>query len=69
MTSKERHRAAEGAARRRGELHRAAGDRRVGQAIKARHDLAPRGGGRAWLNGHELGGADPRSRHLEAPHD
>jgi len=69
MTSKERHRATEGAARRRGELHRAAGDRRVGRAIEARHDLATRRGGRAWLNGRELGGADPRYTHLEALHD
>jgi hypothetical protein len=69
MTSKERHRAAEGAARRRGGLHRAAGDRRVGQVVKVRHDLAARGVGRAWLNGRELGGADPRYRQLEASHD
>jgi hypothetical protein len=69
MTSNERHRASEGAARRRGGLHRADGDRRVGQAIKARHDLATRGVGRAWLNGREVGGADPRYRHLDASHD
>jgi hypothetical protein len=69
MTSNERHRATEGAARRRGELHRAAGDRRVGQAIKVRHALASRGVGRAWLNGRELGGTDPRYTHLEASHD
>jgi hypothetical protein len=69
MTNNERHRAAEGAARRRGGLHRAAGDRRVGQAIKARHDMATRGVGRAWLNGREVGGADPRYTHLEASHD
>jgi hypothetical protein len=42
-------------------------DRRVGQAIKARHDLATRRAGRAWVNGRELGGADPR--YLEASHD
>jgi hypothetical protein len=69
MTSNERHRAAEGAARRRGGLHRADGDRRVGQAIKARDDLATRGVGRAWLNGREVGGTDPRYTHLEASHD
>jgi hypothetical protein len=69
MTSNERHRAAEGAARRRGGLHRAGGDRRVGQVIKVRRDFAARGVGRAWLNGRELGGADPRYRHLEASHD
>jgi hypothetical protein len=69
MTSNERHRASEGAARRRGGLHRAAGDRRVGQAIKARHEVATRGVGRAWLNGRELGGADPRYTHPEGSHD
>ena len=53
MTSNRRHRASEGAARRRGGLHRADGDRRVGRAIKAGHDLATRGVGRAWLNGRE----------------
>jgi hypothetical protein len=69
MASNERQRASEGAARRRGGLHRAAGDRRVGRAIKARHDMARRGVGRAWFNGRELGGTDPRYRHLEASHD
>jgi hypothetical protein len=69
MTSKARYRATEAAARRRGELHRAAGDRRVGRAIEARHELATRRGGRAWLNGRELGGGDPRYTHLEASHD
>jgi hypothetical protein len=69
MTSNERQRASEGPARRRGGLHRADGDRRVGRAIEARHDLATRGVGRAWLNGRELGGADPRYTHLEASHD
>jgi hypothetical protein len=69
MTSSERHRASEGAARRRGGLHRADGDRRVGRAIEAGHGLATRGVGRAWLNGRELGGTDPRYRHLEASHD
>ena len=69
MTSNERRGAAEEAARRRGGLHRAAGNRRVGRAIEARHDLATRGVGRVWLNGRELGGADPRYAHLEASHD
>ena len=70
MTSNGRLHAAEGAARRRGEMNRAAGDRRVGQIIKARAELATdRVGGRAWLNGRELGGADPRYTHLEASHD
>jgi len=26
-------------------------------------------GGRAWLNGREVGGTDPRYTHLEASHD
>lgn len=70
MTSKERHRTETGAARRRGELHRADGDRRVGQIIKAKRELATkRVGGRAWLNGREVGGTDPRYTYLEASHD
>ena len=35
----------------------------------ARDDLATRGVGRAWLNGREVGGTDPRYTHLEASHD
>ena len=51
-------------------MHRADGDRRVGQIIKARREVAPdRVGGRAWLNGRELGGADARYVHLEASYD
>ncbi len=70
MTSTERHRGAARTARRRGEINRAYGDRRVGQTIKARRELAAhRVGGRAWLNGREVGGADPRYMHLEASHD
>jgi hypothetical protein len=49
MTNNERHRAAEGAARRRGGLHTGDGDRLVGHASKARDDMATRGVGRAWL--------------------
>ena len=37
--------------------------------IKAGHDLATRGVGRAWLNGREVGGADPSYRHLDASHE
>jgi hypothetical protein len=70
MTSTERYRTAAEAARRRGGMHRAEGDRRVGQVIKARRELASqRVGGRAWLNGREVGGADPRYTQLEASHD
>ena len=61
MTSTGRQRTATRAARRRGEMNRADGDRRVGQTIKARRELATqRVGGRAWLNGRELGVRDPR---------
>jgi hypothetical protein len=62
-------RAAAGAARRRGELHRADGDRRVGRAIEARRGLTTRRVGRAWINGREVGGADPRWIHLSESHD
>jgi hypothetical protein len=67
--TKTQQRAAAGAARRRGGLHRAEGGRPVGRAIDARHDLATRQGGRAWINGREVGGADPRYIHLSASHD
>jgi hypothetical protein len=47
MTSTERHRSATRAARRRRELHRTDGDRRVAQIIKARRALARPGKGDA----------------------
>jgi len=51
-------------------MNRAGGDRRVGQTIKASRELATRRvGGRGWLNGRELGGADPRYLQLEASDD
>jgi hypothetical protein len=62
-------RAAAGAARRRGDLHHADGDRRVGRATDARRDLTNRRGGRAWINGREVGGADPRYIHLSESYD
>ena len=62
-------RAAAGAARRRGGLHRIDRDRRVGRAIDARHHLVTRREGRAWINGREVGGADPRYIHLSESHD
>ena len=68
MTGPEQ-RAAARAARRRAELHRADGDRRVGRAIDARRDLINRRGGRAWINGREVDGADPRYIHLSNSHD
>lgn len=70
MARKARRRASGGAARRRGEPHRGGDDLQVRRAISARRDLAAsRGGGRAWINGREVGGADPRYTHLEASHD
>jgi hypothetical protein len=47
-------------ARRRGAMHRAQGNRRVGRGIKTRFDLPTRRGGRVGLNGRERGGRDPR---------
>jgi hypothetical protein len=67
MTRTARQRTSTGAAQRRGEMHRTDGDRRVGQIIKARRELAThRVGGRAWLNGREVGRAHPRYMHLDA---
>ena len=45
-------------------------DQRLSHAILARRRLtSPRGGGRAWINGREVGGADPRYRHLDCSYD
>jgi hypothetical protein len=44
--------------------------RRVMQAIAARRRLgAPAPRGRAWINGREVGGPDPRWSHLGRSHD
>jgi hypothetical protein len=69
MTSRDRHRAVEAAARRRGGLHRAGGDRRVGQAIQARRDLATGRELGHWLSGREVGATDPRFTYLADSHD
>jgi hypothetical protein len=69
MTSRDRHRAVKAAARRRGGLHRAGGDRRVGQAIKARRDLATGRELGRWLSSREVGGTDPRFTYLADSHD
>lgn len=38
--------------------------------IQARRRLtSPRGGGRAWINGREVGGTDPRYAHLSCGSD
>ena len=48
-------------------------ERRLERAMEARRRLASadagRHGGRAWINGEEVGGADPRFAHLSASHD
>ena len=49
-------------------------ERRLERAIEARRRLADsadaaRHGGRAWINGEEVGGVDPRFAHLSASHD
>ena len=45
-------------------------DQRMSRTIQARRRLnSPRGGGRAWINGREVGGTDPRWDHLSAGHD
>lgn len=40
-----------------------------GSPSAARRDPEPRTGGRAWLNGTELGGTDPRHAALALSHD
>jgi hypothetical protein len=57
------------AARRRGGLHRQDGNRRVGAAVQARRGLPTPGMGRAWINGREAGGSDPRYAQLSESHD
>jgi hypothetical protein len=49
--------------------HRDDRRRRLMQAIDARRGLKSRGSGRAWINGREVGGTDPRYLHLERTHD
>lgn len=45
-------------------------DQRLSQAIQARRHLrSPRGGGRAWINGREVGGTDQRYAHLSTIND
>lgn len=55
---------------------RAEGVRRLQRAIEARRRLESspeqafdRRGGRAWINGREVGGPDPRYGHLGRVHD
>ena len=45
-------------------------DQRMSRVIQARRRLtSPRGGGRAWINGREVGGPDLRYSHLSAVYD
>ena len=45
-------------------------DQRLFQAIQARRRLCPpRRGGRAWINGREVGGPDNRFAHLQGGYD
>jgi hypothetical protein len=45
-------------------------ERRMSRVVQARRRLpSPRGGGRAWINGREVGGSDPRYSHLDVSHD
>ncbi len=42
----------------------------IDRAIEARRALAPRSGsGRAWINGREVGGQNPRYAHLHRSYD
>lgn len=46
-------------------------DRTLSQVVQARRrlDSLPRAGGRAWINGREVGGPDARYGHLAQVHD
>jgi len=45
-------------------------DQRMSRTIQARRRLiSPRGGGRVWINGREVGGQDPRYAHLASSYD
>lgn len=53
----------------RGSTHRRDAGARVLRAIAARRRLAAESRGRAWINGREVGGVDPRFAHLSRSHD
>ncbi len=52
------------AAGRRGRLRDPRSDRRAGRTIKVPRGWATPRAGRAWINGREVGGVDPRYVHL-----
>jgi hypothetical protein len=47
----------------------AARRRQLLRLVEVRRELESRGRGRAWINGREVGGADPRYEHLRRTHD
>ena len=51
--------------------HEGSRDRTLSHVVQARRrlDSLPRGGGRAWINGREVGGSDARYGHLAQSHD
>ena len=44
-------------------------DQRLRRALEARRGVEGARGGRAWINGREVGGTDPRFAHLTGSHD
>lgn len=44
-------------------------DQRLSRVIEARSRVTGVKRGRAWINGREVGGTDPRFAHLAAMHD
>ena len=44
-------------------------DQRLRRAAEARRRVEGARGGRAWINGREVGGTDPRFAHLTRSHD
>ena len=44
-------------------------DQRLRRATEARRLVEGARGGRAWINGQEVGGADPRFAHLAGSYD
>lgn len=50
-------------------IRRRQGARRLANAIEARRQLNRESRGRAWINGREVGGLDPRYAHLARSYD
>ena len=65
-----RHHAAPGTTPKRGGgVREPAGDGQVGRLIEAEPGVPANRGGRAWINGTEVGGADSRYLHLSRSYD